>query len=141
MSHDHAAAGEHKPHVLPVRIYVGVWAALLVLTYVTVKISYFDFGVMNIYIAMGIATLKASLVALFFMHLKYDEAFTQVLFVSTLVFLAIFIALTMADTVERGRVDPIERRELEPVPVRPELMQQTEGEPAAGHGDEPDGGH
>jgi cytochrome c oxidase subunit 4 len=138
MSQDHAA-GEHRPHVLPVKIYVGVWAALLVLTYVTVEISYFHFGVMNIYIAMGIATLKASLVALFFMHLKYDEGFTQVLFVSTLVFLAIFIALTMADTVERGRVDPLERRELEPVPVRPELMQQTEGE-AAGHGDEAAGG-
>ena len=84
---------------------------------------------------MGVATVKATLVALFFMHLKYDEKFNQIFFVSTLVFLGIFVALTMADNAERGRVDPLEAREILLVPARPDAVQGTE----SGHGS--DAGH
>ena len=68
-------------------------------------------------VAMAVATVKASLVVLFFMHLKYDEPFNGLIFVGTLIFLGIFIVLTMADFQERGRVNPIEAREIQPVPA------------------------
>jgi len=127
MSHDTAQAHEsggrkHHPHVLPVRMYAGVWLALLVLTFITVKVSYFNFGIMNLVVAMGVATLKASLVVLFFMHLKYDEKFNAIIFAASLTFLTIFFVLTLADTMERGKVDPLEAHELVPVPARPELI-------------------
>lgn len=133
----HAEGGVH-PHVLPIRIYLGVWGALLVLTAITVGISYFDFGTFNLIVAMAVATTKATLVALFFMHLKYDEKFNGILFVSTLGFLAIFFILTLADTMERGRVDALEGREIELVPARPELLRLAEED---GHGDGAAAGH
>jgi cytochrome c oxidase subunit IV len=119
----------HKPHVLPIRVYLGVWIGLLVLTFITVKTSYYNFGIMNLIVAMGVATLKASLVVLFFMHLKYDEKFNAVIFVASLTFLSIFFVLTLADTMERGKVDPLEAHVLVPVPARPELDRR---EPAPG---------
>ena len=134
MSHD--TATEHKPHVLPVKVYAAVFVGLLILTVVTVWVSYFHFGFLNLAVAMGIATMKASLVVLFFMHLKYDEGFNAIIFIGTLVFLLIFFVLTLADTMERGRVDPIEAREIVPVPARPELMEHGAGHGTeAGHGE------
>lgn len=134
MSHDHAAAAKtHKPHVLPVRVYAMVWGGLLCLTFLTVLVSYKDFGVLNLIIAMLIATAKASLVVLFFMHLKYDEPFNKVIFMGCLAFLSVFFILTLADTMERGKVDPLEAHEIVPVPARPELSEHgAEGEAPAG---------
>ena len=123
MSHDHAATGEHKPHVLPLKIYLGVAVSLMILTVITVWVSYMDFGVFNIIVAMGVATIKATLVVLFFMHLKYDEKFNAIVFVGCLSFLAVFFVLTLADTMERGRVDPLERNQIELAPGRPDLME------------------
>lgn len=122
MAHGHAAEAEHKHHVVPLRTYVMVWVGLLILTYLTVRVSYYDFGEGNLIIAMVIATMKASLVVLFFMALKYDERFNAVVFLGSLGFLSIFLILTLADTMERGKVDPLEARELQLVPARPELM-------------------
>jgi cytochrome c oxidase subunit 4 len=137
MNHAPAAGGAHKPHVLPLRIYGAVWLGLLVLTVITVKVSYYDFGVANLLVAMAVATVKASLVVLFFMHLKYDEKFNAIIFVGCLTFLSIFFVLTLADTMERGKVDPLEARSLKPVPARPELGGTgagLHGEPVPGHG-------
>ena len=119
----------HHPHVMPLRIYAGVLVALLVLTVVTVKVSYYNFGVLNLIVAMGVASLKASLVVLFFMHLKYDEKFNAVVFAGSLTFLAVFLVLTLSDTIERGKVDPLEAKTLFPVPARPEL---SHGQPNPG---------
>jgi len=125
MSHAHAAAsGPRKPHVLPLRTYLLVWGALLVLTFITVRVSYFNFGTWNLIVAMAVATVKASLVALFFMHLKYDEKFNGVILLGSLAFLGIFFVLTLADTMHRGLVDPIKEREILPVPGRPEFMKE-----------------
>src|SRR3989338_7939150 len=77
--------------------YLLVWAALLVLTVLTVSVSYYNFGVMNIVVAMGVATVKGTLVCLYFMHLKYVNRVNQVVFISAFVFLAIFIGLTGSD--------------------------------------------
>jgi cytochrome c oxidase subunit 4 len=131
MSDAHASSGEHTPHVLPVRTYVLVGASLLFLTWLTVRVSYMDFGVFNLLVGVGIATVKAALVVMFFMHLKYDEPFNKVVFMGCLAFLAVFFVLTLADTMERGKVDPLEAHEIVPVPARPELA-----EPGGGHGTE-----
>jgi cytochrome c oxidase subunit 4 len=135
MSHAASEAREHKPHVLPIRIYAAVWIGLLVLTVITVKVSYLNLGVMNLVVAMAVATMKASLVVLFFMHLKYDEKFNAIVFSGCLAFLFVFFVLTLADTTTRGKVDPLEARTLVPVPARPELGGATSGaDTAAAHG-------
>lgn len=95
-------------HITPLRVYLTVAAALLVLTAITVKISLINLGGWNLVVAIGIATIKASLVALFFMHLLYDKKIYMIVFGVGILFLAIFIALTMFDTLERGAVNPDE---------------------------------
>lgn len=85
-------------HVVPPRILLGVWAALLFLTIVTVAVTWVDLGALNIWVALGIATVKALLVALFFMHLKYDKPFNSIVLVSSLFFVALFLGLALLDT-------------------------------------------
>jgi caa(3)-type oxidase subunit IV len=72
--HGHAeGAGAH--HVDPLWLYMAIFAALIVMTVVTVGASYVDFGAANTIIAVVIASIKASLVAIFFMHLRHDKPF------------------------------------------------------------------
>lgn len=99
------------PHVLPVKAYAAVFGALLALTAITVAVSYVNFGVMNLVVALGVATIKASLVALIFMHLWFDKKFNAIVFVSSLIFLGVFIGLTMADTEVRGVAEPMEAQQ------------------------------
>ncbi len=68
-AHDHDHSHDAHHHVTPLVVYWGVFGALLVLTAVTVWIAQFHFGAATTLIAMAVATVKASLVALFFMHL------------------------------------------------------------------------
>ncbi len=86
-------------HVVSVPILLAVFAALMVLTYATVAVRGIDLGVWNLLIAMGIATVKAALVALYFMHLRYDKPFNAILFVVGVLFVALFISLTLLDTI------------------------------------------
>ena len=96
---------EHAHPVTGPKTYVAVLVALLVLTVVTVGASYVDFGSMNTVVAILIATMKASLVALFFMQLRYDK-FNAVICVGGLLFLAIFIIWTLFDIGTRVTVMP-----------------------------------
>jgi len=111
-THDaHAAGHAHEdfhPHVTPVWIYVATWVALMVLTAITYYASTLDLGLANLAIALIIATTKATIVALFFMHLKWDLRFHAIIFSFSLIFLGIFIAFTMYDTETRGRNDPVQ---------------------------------
>ncbi|MFQ5606751.1 MAG: cytochrome C oxidase subunit IV family protein [Candidatus Zixiibacteriota bacterium] len=93
---------ETTTHITPRRIYYLVAFALLVLTATTVWVANLEFGHWNTVVAMGVAVLKATLVALFFMHLLYDNKLYMVVFVSALLFLAVFIVFTMLDTQARG---------------------------------------
>ncbi len=93
-------------HILPLKIYLLIGGALLVLTGVTVFVASLDFGAMNLLVALGIAAFKATLVALYFMHLKYDNKFYSVIFLSSIVFLTCFIVLTMFDTMRRDDLNP-----------------------------------
>ena len=89
-------------HVLPLRIYFGVFFALLVLTATTVAVAFIDLGPLNNVVALGIAVLKATLVILFFMHVRYGTPLAGVVVVSGLFWLAIFVGLTFADYATRG---------------------------------------
>ncbi len=85
-------------HVVPLRLLIGVLAALLVLTWVTVGVTAFDLGNFNLIVAMAIAALKGSLVLLFFMHLRWDRPFNAIVFVASLFFVALFVILALMDT-------------------------------------------
>lgn len=87
----------------PLKTYFAVWAALLVGTYLTYAVAKIDLGQANAAVALIIATTKALLVALFFMHLKgAGERLLKVVVISTLFFLFILMALSMADFATRG---------------------------------------
>jgi cytochrome c oxidase subunit 4 len=87
-------------HVVPLRLLIGVLAGLLVLTWVTVAVTWVDLGNFNLLIALLIAMLKASLVLLYFMHLRWDRPFNAVVFISSLAFVVLFVALALLDTHE-----------------------------------------
>ncbi len=87
-------------HVVPAIVLVAVFAALIVLTGITLAATWVDLGPWNLVVAMAIATVKAALVALYFMHLRYDHPFHGLLFVAALVFLALFLVPTLQDTVD-----------------------------------------
>ena len=100
-----AHSGENAMHVTGPKTYGAVLAALFVLTVITVAASYVDFGAMNTVVALIIASIKGSLVALFFMHLRHDK-FNAVIFVGGLLFLAVFLIWTMFDIGTRTTVLP-----------------------------------
>lgn len=102
MDHTHA---HEQHHVTGPRTYAGVLFALLVFTIITVWIAQFDFGSLNTVVAVVIASIKATLVALFFMHLRHDK-FNAVVFVGGLFFLAVFLIFTLFDIDTRSTVLP-----------------------------------
>lgn len=85
------------PHIISYKTLALTLGALLVLTCVTVGASYVDMGRLNIWIALGIASLKGALVVLVFMHMRYESRFLVVSFLSTLGFLSIMIGFTFWD--------------------------------------------
>ncbi len=102
----HDPHGLHHHHVTPTIVFVKVLGALLFLTVVTVLIARFDFGSLNMLIAMGVAAVKASLVLTFFMHLKYDTAINNIVILSSFLFLALLFLFTLGDLFTRGLADP-----------------------------------
>ena len=89
-----------QTHVVSPKLLLGVFAVLLVLTGLTVGVTEIDLGPFNIWLALGVAVAKASLVALFFMHLRWDSLFNGIILIIALVFVAIFIGITVLDSRE-----------------------------------------
>jgi cytochrome c oxidase subunit 4 len=85
-------------HVAPFRVLAGVWVTLLVLTWVTVSATGIDLGRFNLWLAMAIATVKASLVLLYFMHMRYDRPINAIVFVTALLFVMLFVGFALMDT-------------------------------------------
>jgi cytochrome c oxidase subunit 4 len=83
------------------RIYVAVWGGLIVLTGATVGVSYIDLGILNIVVALLIASAKASLVALFFMHLRSENRLVWTFALVPIFFLVLIIGGTLSDTLFR----------------------------------------
>lgn len=90
--------GHVHVHVVAPRVLLSVYFALVVATVLTVAVTYVDFGSLNIFIALGIAVIKAALVILYFMHLRWDNLFNGVILITALVFVATFLSVTMMDS-------------------------------------------
>jgi cytochrome c oxidase subunit 4 len=99
-----AHAAGHHDHSNDWKLYLGILIALLILTVVTVSAASFDFGSANVIIAVLIATCKATLVALFFMHLRHDSAVNAIIFLSSLLFLSFLLILCLIDI--GSRIEP-----------------------------------
>ena len=97
---DHAHGDEAHPevgHVVPVRYLYAAGLALLVLTVVTVAVRYVDLGEANMPVALGIALVKATIVALIFMHLRWDRPFNLLVLIGSIVFVLLLIAFASVD--------------------------------------------
>ncbi len=99
---EHLHESESGEHVVSPKIYVGVFLFLLMMTGLTVFAASVDLGWANPVVALVIATMKATAVILFFMHVKYSPRMTQVVLISALFFLFLLLGLTMTDYLTRG---------------------------------------
>jgi len=89
-------------HVVSVRLYLLVFAALLALTALTTTVAFIDLGPLNVILMLTIACAKAVLVVLYFMHVRYSTPLTWVVVSSGFLWLFVLIAFTMSDVVTRG---------------------------------------
>ncbi len=110
----HADDGAVHAHIDPMWLYSAIFASLIFLTVVTVGASYIDFGSANTVIAVIIATIKASLVAIFFMHLRHDKRFHALVFIGGLFFLSFLFLFTLTDIGTRNEVDDYQGRVIHP---------------------------
>ncbi|MFN7941923.1 MAG: cytochrome C oxidase subunit IV family protein [Thermoanaerobaculia bacterium] len=90
------------PHVVPVRVYLAVFTALMVFTAITVAAAFVNLGVFNNVVMLTIAITKATLVVLFFMHVRYSTRLIPLVVGSGVLFLVVLFALTIQDYMTRG---------------------------------------
>ena len=89
-------------HIDSIKTYVGVLVALLILTGVTTAVAYVDLGAFSVVVALTIAVVKMTLVALFFMHVRHSSRLTKLVLLGGLMWLAILLVLTLTDFATRG---------------------------------------
>jgi cytochrome c oxidase subunit IV len=116
--HGHGHGDDHGAgHVLPMKVLLGTWGALMVLTVVTVTVRSIDLGAdLNLLVAMIIATVKATLVCLYFMHLRYDKMFHTVVFISAILLATLFVTFTLMDGSQYQSDVTWEKDDLSPTP-------------------------
>ena len=93
-------------HVSPLSTYIAIFSALMVLTALTVGVAFLDLGSFNPVVALGVACIKATLVILYFMHVKYSSRLTKLTVVLSFFFVAILFAETLMDYATRGFLPP-----------------------------------
>jgi cytochrome c oxidase subunit IV len=84
-------------HIVSKTIYFLIFGALMVLTVITYWVALYDFGALNVVIALAVAVTKALLVVLFFMHVRYSNRLTKIVVIAGFFWLAIMIVLTLSD--------------------------------------------
>jgi len=84
-------------HVVPQKVYLLVFATLLCMTLITVDVAFYNFGWINIYIALLIATFKATIVVMYFMHVKYSPKLTWAFALAGIFWLIILMTLLLSD--------------------------------------------
>jgi len=89
-------------HVLPIRVYLVVFVALLVLTGATVSVAFVDLGTLNLFVALGIAGLKATMVVMYFMHVKYNERLIGLFVIGGVFWLTVMLFFLLTDYWSRG---------------------------------------
>ena len=119
--HDHhdpndPHAGEDRVHVHigSVKMYLGIFFALIFFTLLTIGVASIHLGPLNLAVAIVIATIKAGLVVTFFMHLKDDKRLNAIIFIGSLGFVGVFLTYKMNDTERRREVDPTMHAYIEP---------------------------
>ncbi|MBI1358152.1 MAG: oxidase [Acidobacteria bacterium] len=99
---EHHGHNDHTGHhIVPIPVYAAIFITLLVMTGVTIAVAFVDLGPFNIYVALGIAVFKASLVVLYFMHVKYSSRLTQLAAATGFLWLGIMLSFTLADNFTR----------------------------------------
>jgi len=93
---------EYIEHHVPKSTYFVVFGGLMVLTAVTVGVAFLDLGRLNVVVALAVAVLKATMVVLFFMHVKYSSRLTQLVVIAALAWLTILFGITLSDYLTRG---------------------------------------
>lgn len=93
-------------HVIPIRTYLLIFAALLVLLGLTVGVAFFNLGPFSLVAALTIAFAKAILIVLFFMHVRYSERLVQIFAGAALLWLVFMVILTMTDYIARSQAWP-----------------------------------
>ena len=91
-----------REHIVPVPTYIIIAAILLILTFVTYEMAQIDLGVWNLPVALIIAVAKASLIVLYFMHLKYSTGMSRIVLAAGLLWLGILIVGVLDDVITRG---------------------------------------
>ena len=99
---NHTEQIDHVGHIIPAKLYVLIWAILMAGTAITVFAARLELGVFNIVLALLIATVKGTLVVLFFMHLRYSTKLTMVTVIASIFWLFILFSLTMTDYITRA---------------------------------------
>src|SRR5215218_9292090 len=89
-------------HVVPTRTYYLIFLILMICAAITVAVAFVDLGPLNTVVAMTIAVLKATLVVLFFMHVKYSTRLTWAVVAGSVFWLGILLTLTMSDYLTRA---------------------------------------
>lgn len=102
MAHAEDHEFEHSHHIIPLKVLLSVFGALLFLTVLTVAVAYVPLGPLEIPVALAIAAVKASLVVMFFMALRYDKKVNTLVFATGTIFVVVFMIFTLFDTVFRG---------------------------------------
>ncbi|MGE4055082.1 MAG: cytochrome C oxidase subunit IV family protein [Vicinamibacterales bacterium] len=89
-------------HIVPRQTYYIIFGILMACTYLTVQAAYLDLGVLNTVVALGIASFKAVVVVLFFMHVKYSTRLTWLVVAASVFWLGILLVLTLSDYLTRS---------------------------------------
>ena len=114
---DHGHSDDGFAHPMPIPVLLAVFFALVVLTIITVGQASFDFGSFDVAIVMFIATIKASLVMAFFMHLAFDKPFNVIVFLGSFVFVALFVIFTLSDSrLTADAMEPVVEEVVEAAP-------------------------
>ncbi|MCW5893581.1 MAG: cytochrome C oxidase subunit IV family protein [bacterium] len=98
-----AHEAEHaSEHVVGIGMYLAIFVSLMVLTAITTAVAYVDLGALNNVVMLGIAVLKATLVVLFFMHVRFNSRLTQMFALCGFVWILLLFAFTVGDVATRG---------------------------------------
>jgi cytochrome c oxidase subunit IV len=89
-------------HVVPKQIYYTIFGALMLMTAITVGVAYIDLGPINTIVAIVIACVKAMIVVLYFMHVKYGTRLVKLTVIAGLYWMGILLTLTLSDYLTRG---------------------------------------
>ena len=120
----HASHGHH--HIVPKKLLIKIFSALIALTIITVLTAQLDLGAMNVPLALAIACTKAILVVLFFMALKWDTPANRLVATMGVAFVAIFLIFTLFDTLFRGDTTSVNSETIMDIQRREEELRARE---------------